>query len=185
MRLPPIRIRTRLGKGPLAALYGEQEPFCYTSSGTRAEPLTTVSVFEATPQETVAHWHYVAFGLRDRFGLELTFRLARREGAVPDWPVTLLQRFARHVVESGVPFEEGHYLCLPEPVDPDGTLRCAALVRDPELRESEVPLYYQVVALHERELSRMSEDGWTALIARLAAATPLFVTRPGRAALPA
>ena len=109
MRLPPIRIRTRLGKGALAALYGEQEPFCYTSSGTRAEPLTTVSVFEATPQETVAHWHYVAFGLRDRFGLELTFRLARREGAVPDWPVTLLQRFARHVVESGVPFE-GHHV---------------------------------------------------------------------------
>ena len=190
MRLPPIRIRTRLETGPLAALYGEQEPEIFSGPGTREEPLTTVGVFEAAPQEAPRHWHYVGFGLRDRFALELTFRLvrvARGEGPVgaPAWPVGLLQRFARHVVESGVGFEEGHYLCLPTPVDPGGRLRCAALVKDPELGASELPAYYQVVALHERELPSMADDGWKELIARLRAATPLFVTRPDRAPLPA
>ncbi len=182
MQLPDVRLRIGAATARvLAALYPEQQPFVFLAP--RAwdrggpDPVSGVSVF-AHPD---GHLHYVGFGVRDAAGLpfELTFRLAAAEG-VPAWPVHLMNAFARHVIKVGRPPSRGHYLCLPEPVDPEGRVRCAALVPDPQLGAVDEPAWLQIVGLHEAELSVMSGDGYERLLSALA---PLFLTRPGRAPL--
>lgn len=175
MRLPPIRIR--VDDAPLAALYGDREPFHWvTNEGATSEALSGVSVFG---NDVGPHWHYVGFGLAPEFGFELSFRLAADrigDGApAPAWPVKLLDAFARHAIRSGRPFECGHYLCLPEPVDPHGAVRCAAVVSDPQLRDAD-PQWLQIVGLHEDELDRMSGDGYRRFLEELRRRDPLLVT---------
>ncbi len=159
MRLPPIRIRTKLEEGPLAELYGDREPFHY--AGSSGEPLRSVSVFG---NEEGPHWHYVAFGLKERFGIELSFRLAAAsvENAVdaPGWPVALLQRLARLTIGTERPLGSGHYVCFEEPVDPAREIRCFAVVEDPQLAGP----YLQAVGLHEDELLLISEDGYESFL---------------------
>jgi len=177
MRLPPIRISTRLESPALRRLYGAREPFLY--AGFSGEPLSGVGVF-GSPR---GHWHYVGFGLRERFGHELSFRLAARDvddpSRSPAWPVRLLQEFARHSVGSQSPLSEGQYLRLPEALDPSHRMRSGALVPDPELG----PDYLQVVGIHDRELRIMAEDGYERFLAALRQRDGLMVTDPERAPL--
>jgi len=175
MSLPTIHLRTRLYDGPLADLYGDREPFHFA---TRAgEPLRTVIVFgnDAGP-----HWHYVAFGLEERFGFELSFRLAasavENAADAPSWPVSLLSRLARHAVRTERPLGSGQYVCFEEPFDPDREVRCVAVVQDPQLCGP----YLQAVGLREDELARMSEDGYERFLRALRERAPLLVTEPRR-----
>jgi hypothetical protein len=184
MRLPPIRIRTRVDDATLEELYADREPFHWAGDGSEREPLAGVSVFG---NDEGPHWHYVGFGLRGRglFAFELTFRLAAEAvddlARAPRWPIRLLNEFARHAIRSRRPFEPGHYLCLPQPVDPDRDVRCGALVPDPQLCSGEGdPRWLQIVGLHERELAWMSGDGYRRLLAELRRHEPLLVTVPGR-----
>lgn len=178
MRLPPIRIR--VDDAPLARLYGDREPFHWPGEDAGAGVLSGVSVFG---NEDGPHWHYVGFGLRERgpFPFELTFRLAADRiddvAQAPTWPVRLLEAFARHALRSRRPFEEGHYLCLPEPIDPDRAVRCGALVPDPQLSGAS---FLQIVGLHETELRWMSGDGYRRFLGQLERVDPLFVTAPHR-----
>ncbi len=177
MDLSAVRIRTTLSPR-LAELYPGQQPFVFTAPlpwrDGGPDPLSGVGVF-AHPD---GHLHYVGFGLREAggFAFELTFRLAG-EASVPAWPVRLMNEFARHAIKTRRPLSRGQYLCLSEPVDPRETVRCAALVPDPQLTSDG---WLQIVGLHEDELSVMSGDGYERLLAELA---PLFVTIPGRPAL--
>lgn len=175
MRLPPVRIRVRLDD-ELASLYEGREPFLY-SGGSAPNPLASVSVFV---NDEGPHFHYVGSGLRERFGIELSFRLAVGASVAPSsapvWPVRLLERFAQHAIRSRRRFESGHYLCLPEPLDPGREVRCGVLVPDPQL----APRVLQVVGLHEEELALISEDSWQGFLGALGAQAPLYVTVPGR-----
>lgn len=171
MRLPPIRIKTRLSSRALHGLYGELEPFVY--AGFTGEPLTGVGVFP----HASGHWHYVGFGLQDRFGHELAFRLAAKDiddpSSSPGWPVRLLQAFAKHAVRSRVPLAPGGYLRLAEPVDPEDRWSGGALITDPEL-----PGHLLVVGLRDDQLKLMAEDDYTAFLQRLREVDPLLVTTP-------
>ena len=175
MALPTIRIRTRLDEGPLADLYGEREPFHFAAPP--RGPLRSVSVFA---NEDGPHWHYVAFGLEERFGFELSFRLAASSvddvADAPDWPVSLLHRLARHAIRTERPLGSGQYICFEEPVDPEREVRCFAVVEDPQLA---CP-YLQAVGLREDELARMSEDGYERFLCALRERGPLLVTEPRR-----
>ena len=179
MRLPPIRIKTRLESPALRRLYGDREPFLY--AGFSGEPLTGVGVFA---NDAGPHWHYVGFGLHDRFGHELSFRLAARDvsdpTASPTWPVRLLQEFARHSVRSRVALGAGQYLRLTEPLDPGHEMCGGALVSDPELTGD----YLQVVGLHDEELRLMGEDGYERFLEALRRRDELFITDPERPSLP-
>lgn len=171
MGLPTIRIRTRLGDGPLVDLYGDREPFHFAAHP--RGPLSSVSVFG---NEDGPHWHYVAFGLEARFGFELSFRLAAATvddvADAPAWPVSLLQRLARHAVRTERPLGSGQYVCFEEPIDPDREVRCFAVVEDPQLS---LP-YLQAVGLREDEIGMMSEDGYESFLCALRTRVPLLVT---------
>lgn len=175
MRLPPIRITTRLESPALRRLYGSREPFLYAGFG--GEPLSGVGIY-ANPRGP--HWHYVGFGLRERFGHELSFRLAADDvsdaSTAPTWPVRLLQGFARHSIGSQVALTEGQYLHLPDALDPSQPMRSGALVPDPELDGD----FLQVVGLHDSELELMSEDGYESFLRELRERDALLITDPDR-----
>jgi hypothetical protein len=179
MRLPPVRISTRVSSPALEALYGAQQPYVF--AGFSVEPLSSVVVF-ANPAGP--HWHYVGAGLGEPFGHELTFRLVALSvedpGAAPAWPVRLLQEFARHAVRSRVPLDRGQYLHLPDALDPEHVMRSGALVLDPELGDG----YLQIVGLHDEELPLMSEDGYERFLEALRAEDALLVSDPARRVLP-
>ena len=177
MRFVPPRIR--VDDAPLKALYGDRAPFHWGAG----EALSGVSVFG---NDEGPHWHYVGFGLREGglFDFELTFRLAADRvddpSRAPRWPIRLLDAFAMHALERRHPFEAGHYLCLPEPIDPEREMRCGALVPDPQLGDG---AWLQIVGLHERELAWVSGAGYRRFLQELRECDPLFVTSPSRAPL--
>lgn len=187
MDLPLVRVRTVLSPAErvLSELYPDQQPFLFLAPvpwrDGGPDPLSGVGVF--THPE--GHLHYVGFGLRDAgFSFELTFRLAAEpSSSVPSWPVRLLNEFARHAIKSRRPFGRGHYLCLPEPIDPAGALRCGALVQDPQLAHDERGEWLQIVGLHEDELDAIGGDAYEHLLGALRASAPLLVTTPGRRSL--
>ncbi|MCB9594521.1 MAG: suppressor of fused domain protein [Sandaracinaceae bacterium] len=166
-----IRIRTLLDHEPLRALYGAREPFSWPGSA------DTVPV-SAFVNEAGPHWHYVALGARDALGHDLTFRLAATsvDEAAPRWPVELLRRVTAHARGCEKAIGDGWYVCFEEPVDPEGALRCVALVPDPQLPDA-----MQAVGLHERELALVSEDGYRRFLGALREREPLLVTAPTRA----
>lgn len=163
--------------GALEALYPGQEPYFFVAPTRFREggpdPLSGVSVFT----HAEGHLHYVGHGLRDAagFSFELTFRLAMDPPA-PAWPVRLMNEFARHAIKAQRPFGPGHYLCLPEAA-PGGSVRCGALVPDPELaRDEPDPAWLQIVGMSEEELVVISEEGYDGFVRALAHRAPLFVT---------
>ncbi len=174
MRLSPVQITTVLEHEPLRALYGSGDVFSW--AGPADQPRFGVCAFgnEAGP-----HWHYVALGTRELFGRELSFRLATRSiadiGRAPRWPAELLQRLARLALSSQRLPGCGWYLCFERPLDPDGAVRCVAIVDDPQL-----PGALQAVGLHEEELPLMSEDAYPLFLGALRARVPLLVTEPSR-----
>ncbi len=163
-----IRFSTRLEHEGLRALYADREPTHWLDAGV---PVT------AFPNDAGPHWHYVALGARDAVGRELGFRLAKAapDEAAPRWPVELLRRLTRHAAGCEQPIGDGWYVCFEAPLDPDGALRCVALVEDPQLDGAML-----AVGLHEQELALMSEDAYRVLLRALRARDPLLVTRPAR-----
>jgi len=174
MRLPTVRIETPLDHDALSALYGDRDSFTWAPDG---EPRLTVLAFG---NEDGPHWHYVALGARDLCGHELSFRLAAASvddaAAAPRWPVELLQRLARQSTGADRPLGDGEYVCFERALDPDGAVRCVAVVADPQLPEA-----LQAVGLHEDELPLVSEDSWRGFLEALRTRAPLLVTRPRRA----
>lgn len=150
-------------------VYPDHAPFAFLTQP--ASPLRSVRVFTHPD----GHLHYVGVGLSLRFGVELTFRLATRD-ARPSWPVRLLEAFAEHAVKARRPLGPGHYLCLPEAVDPADRVRCGALVEDPGLRACPSIRWLQVVALADDEVAMISE-GYERWLETRVARAPLFVTR--------
>ena len=163
-----IRFTTRLDHAGLRSLYADREPFHWLDAG------VTVTAFA---NDEGPHWHYVALGAREALGQELSFRLATGsvDEAAPRWPVELLRRLAHHAVGCTHPIGDGWYVCFEEPLDPDGSLRCVALVPDPQLDGAML-----AVGLHEAELSLMSEDGYGRFLGALRERDPLLVTHPER-----
>lgn len=171
MDLPDVRIRALRAPADerLDALYPAQEPFVFVPAP--GDPLSSVRVF-AHPDR---HLHYVGHGLSEAgFAFELTFRLEAPPPA-PAWPVRLMNEFARHAIKTRRPLGPGHYLCLPKPVDPAGTVRCGALVPDPQLDVEGDRAWLQIVGLRDEELAVIREEG--AFLRALAHRAPLFVTR--------
>ena len=120
-------------------IYGDQEPMHYAAmikywmGG--PDPLDGISVFRS--DNGVPHWHYVSYGFTELYekegdnpeysgyGFELTMRLLRSpDEEVPQWPLSLMQNFARYVFESGNIFEAGHYLDCNGPVALEIRARC-------------------------------------------------------------
>ena len=175
MRLPPVHITTVLDHAPLRELYGERDVFSW--AGPADQPRLGVCAFG---NEDGPHWHYVVLGTRELFGRELSFRLATSSiedvERAPRWPAELLQRLAGLTLRSRRPPARGFYLCFERPLDPDGEVRCVALVDDPQL-----PHALQAVGLREEELSLMSESDYPRFLGALKARAPLLVTVPQRA----
>lgn len=174
-----IRIDSTLAglDSSVEALYPDASPFWLTPED---GPLTSVAVFA----HEAGHFHYVTFGLREWGApFDLTFRLASNH--VPDctraprWPRRLLDAFARHV-QRAARVRSGHYLCLPEPIDPCRKVRCGALLPDPELSPTGgSDAFLQIVGLAGPEVRWVSED--EAYLEHLATRLPLLVTAPDRA----
>ncbi|MFK7986727.1 MAG: suppressor of fused domain protein [Sandaracinaceae bacterium] len=163
--------------GAVEALYPGASPFWLTPE---EGPLTSVAVFA----HESGHFHYVTLGLREWGApFDLTFRLASDRvpdcARAPRWPRLLLEAFARHV-QRATRVRAGHYLCLPEPIDPSRKVRCGALLPDPELSPAgERDGFLQIVGLAGPEVGWVSED--EGYLERLAARLPLLVTAPDRA----
>ncbi|GAA1654543.1 suppressor of fused domain protein [Actinoplanes couchii] len=87
------------------------------------------------------HWHYVTYGLGQRWGLELTFRLrGAGEQEPPQWPFVLLNRVAAYANSLPEPLEDGLWLDMRGPITgfphsggPDSRLTMLILAEDPEL----------------------------------------------------
>src|SRR5205814_8777470 len=86
------------------------------------DPLVGISAWKRL--EPMPHWHFVSYGLTELygkesddplvsgFGFELTFRLVcdPAEAAPPVWAFSLMQNFARYVLESGNVLADGQWL---------------------------------------------------------------------------
>lgn len=103
------------------------------------------------------HWHYVTYGLGQRWGLELTFRLVRGgEVDPPQWPFVLLNHVAVYANGLSECLEDGQWLDLRGPITgfphsggPDSRLTVLILAVDPELGER----FLQLVGVTEAEVN--------------------------------
>lgn len=121
------------------------------------------------------HWHYVTYGLGERWGVELTFRV-RRGGEVepPQWPFVTLEHVAGWANSLPEPLEDGQWVDLMGPVTgfpfsggPDTGLTVLIVTVDPELGDR----FLQLVGVTAAEAAGESEI----------AEDPLMVTDPLRA----
>lgn len=119
----------------LGRLYPRAQPW-HVSYVRGEHDLQAGSVYPAA-----GHWHYVSYGMGQRWGVELTFRLVRGgEVEPPRWPFVLLNRVAAYANGLREPLEEGQWMDLRGPVtgfpDTDGPpsgLTVLILAADPEL----------------------------------------------------
>jgi hypothetical protein len=121
----------------MSRLYPQAQPWhvTYPSEGFR---LRAASAYPAG-----GHWHFVSYGLGERLGFELTFRVARdAERQPPQWPFLTLERVAGLADAAGEPFEEGQWADLGVPITgyphtdgPPTGLTVVILAADPQLGE--------------------------------------------------
>lgn len=154
------------------------------------------------------HWHLVTYGLSELWekqptshpdysgwGLELTMRVPRADGdtQAPGWAFTMLNAMGRHIHATRAIPLAGHRIDLGRPVTghpdvPDAPatgLTAFAVVEDPQLGAIDTPngrlAFHQLVGITEAERAEMVTTSTDAVLARLAAASPLLVTDPARA----
>lgn len=143
----------------------------------------------------------VTFGLSDLFektsgdpdvsgwGFELTMRVPRgsADSGPPPWVVNLLTQLAEYVYRSGSTFADGHRMSPGSLVTdrPDTAIANLAFVTDPQLGEITTPFgtvtLLTVVGITDDELARAKASSTSAVIAALAATSPLLVTDTARA----
>jgi hypothetical protein len=178
-------------------IYGDQEPMHYAAmikywmGG--PDPLDGISVFRS--DNGVPHWHYVSYGFTELYekegdnpeysgyGFELTMRLLRSpDEEVPQWPLSLMQNFARYVFESGNIFEAGHYLDCNGPValETDTQLKAVLFVPDPELKSIDTPngkvSFLQIVCATVDELQAAKRWNTLGLAKLIEERFPLMIT---------
>ena len=186
----------------LDALYGGVEPQHW---GTIVrwrlggpDPLDGVSAYDSAGPPR--HWHYASYGLSDLYekeledparsgwGLELTFRLARRAGQdeAPIWPVNFLQNLARYIFDSGNVLWPGHHMDVNGPIaiEERTDLKAAVFVEDPELGAIDTPhgsvRFVQVVGITLDELDALRRWNTDAMVDLYRRNNPLLVTDLGR-----
>ncbi|MEV0902535.1 suppressor of fused domain protein [Actinoplanes sp. NPDC049802] len=138
-------------------------------------PVEGCHVRAASAYPAAGHWHVVSYGLGERFGFELTVRVARgAEVRPPQWPFVLLDRVAAYVATLDGVVEDGQWIDWGAPVTgfpytdgPDTGLTVLILVPDPQLGER----FLQLVGVTAAEA-----DGSVEI-----AEDPLMVTDPLRA----
>ncbi|SUD48175.1 Suppressor of fused protein (SUFU) [Nocardia otitidiscaviarum] len=192
--------------GALRRLYGEATPYHLGTKQPWAlggpDPLDGISIFGRT--DPIAHWHYVGYGMSELYekesadphtsgwGFEFTMRVVRStaESQPPLWPAQLLQTLGRYVFQSENRFEPGHTMKAGGPLAGDRTdsaIRAMAFTVDPELGEIGTPhgslRFLQVVGLTLDEYQAALGGNAPALLARLAADLPLYVTDADRPSL--
>ncbi|MBX7080721.1 MAG: suppressor of fused domain protein [Nannocystaceae bacterium] len=152
---------SRLHPGELPHQFTSQSAYDLDSR----HPLPAICVWEAAASPataTVAHWHYVTYGLSELFeksspvrdvsgfGFELCFRLPRAtvdgvlEPMPPRWPLELLQGIARYVMSGHGELDSGHLVDLGGPLwGSDGgesAIEAVICVPDPQLGKITTPL---------------------------------------------
>ena len=180
----------------LADAYGVQQPshwgtiMRYGDGG--PDPLDGISAYRG---ESPPHWHYVTFGLSELgekrspdkelsgWGFELSFRLKRCQGenAPPEWPLPLLQKLARYVYNTKMPFDHEHYIRWGGPITKEEQTALEAMVftLDPVLGEISTPngrvKFLDAIAITADEHQFADEQGPEKLLARLLPQNPLGV----------
>jgi hypothetical protein len=133
----------------------------------------TLQAASAYPAD--GHWHLVTYGLGERWGFELTFRVARGgEQQPPQWPFVVLNQVAGLAQAAAEPFEEGQWADLGAPITgfphtdgPPTGLTVVILTADPQLGDR----FLQMVGVTAAEAAAGDVDS----------DDPLLVTDPGRA----
>jgi hypothetical protein len=153
----------------MAGLYPQAQPW-HVSYPPEGFALQAASAYPAH-----GHWHVVSYGLGERWGFELTIRVARGdEQQPPQWPFLLLNQMAGLASVAPEPFEEGQWTDLGAPITgfphtggPATGLTVVILVADPELGGR----FLQLVGVTAAEAASGDVD----------TDDPLLVTDPGRA----
>jgi hypothetical protein len=153
----------------LSRLYPRAQPW-HVTYPTEGFALRAASAYPAD-----GHWHFVSYGLGERQGFELTFRVARGgEPQPPQWPFVTLDQVARLANAAAEPFEEGQWADLGAPVTghphtdgPPTGLTVVILAADPELGEAFLQLVGVTAA--EAQAGEVDSDD------------PLLITDPARA----
>lgn len=179
----------------VAALVGAREPLHW---GTDTLP-DQDGIYGLSAYRVDDHWFLVTFGLTELFGkvsddprvsgwgFELTMRVPAADAAQPDaWVLRLLEQLGRYVFGTGTPFDSGHRMDPGGPITgaPDTRLTALAFTDDPRVPAVETPhgsvRFLTVVGITADELARMQASSTEAVLAELAAVSPLLVTDPGR-----
>jgi hypothetical protein len=119
----------------MSRLYPQAQPWHVTYPG-EGFALQAASAYPGH-----GHWHFVSYGLGERQGFELTFRVARGpEQQPPQWPFLVLNQVAVLAAAAAEPFEEGQWADLGAPITgyphtdgPPTGLSVVILAADPEL----------------------------------------------------
>ncbi|MDI6103781.1 suppressor of fused domain protein [Actinoplanes sp. NEAU-A12] len=154
----------------MAGLYPRAQPWHVTY------PAEGFDLRAASAYPADGHWHFVTYGLGERWGFELTFRVVRGAGEQPpQWPFLMLNRVAGYANAAAEPFEEGQWLDLGGPVTgfpgtdgPATGLTVVILAADPQLGDRFLQLVGVTAAEANGEVE-IDDDH------------PLLVTDPGRA----
>src|SRR5262245_4865264 len=180
----------------LATIYGEQEPkhwgtvMRFADGG--PDPLDGISAYRG---DDPPHWHFVTFGFSeldekkssDRkvsgWGFELSFRVKRgkREASPPEWPLPLLQKLARYVFNTKMPFDDEHYIRWGGPVTKleQTSLEAVVFADDQLLGEFTTPngrmKVLKAIAITADEHDFAADQGPDKLLARLLRQNPLGV----------
>ncbi|GGN88326.1 hypothetical protein GCM10010112_71720 [Actinoplanes lobatus] len=154
----------------MGGLYPDERPWhvTYPDEGYR---LRAASAYPAA-----GHWHLVGYGLGERWGFELTLRVARGvEEQPPQWPFVLLDQVAAYVASLDGPVEDGQWINWGAPVTgfphtdgPDTGLTVLILTEDPQLGGGRFLQLVGVTAAEADGRVEVPED-------------PLMVTDPARA----
>jgi hypothetical protein len=186
----------------IAGIYGGREPdfhFGVVQSWNEGgnDPLDGISVYR-----TDDYWHFVSFGLSELYekespypevsgyGFEMTWRLRRdaAESEPPTWPMQLMQRIARFVIEKRHPFVANTFINLKSPLGGQETrLSGVVFVPDPQLPEKlSSPngkfSMLQLIGVTAEELDSVEGDDCSELVGRLRSRDPLLVTDLRRSA---
>lgn len=151
-------------------------------------PLEAVAIYDAG-----AFWHYVSFGLSDLFGLkpagdgsgfgyELTFRLAKGDGAdAPPWPVNILVSLAK-AAYCGAQFVAGHTVKV-GPIDgrEETALTALLTVADPALPSLDTPqgkvAFLLLLGVEGSVREQALAEGIDSVLANISARDPNLITR--------
>jgi hypothetical protein len=167
-------------------------------------PLDCISAFVNTTPKP--HFHYITYGFSELYekeapnpdisgwGFELSFRFARKPNDTepPIWATMLLQKLAQYVFQSRRGFTLGHHIDMQQPITLDPSvptkMTAYAFAADPQLGKIQPPngsvQFLSLVGLLPQEKPPSTQDGAEGILAKLAAADPLFIVDLNRTGTP-